>query len=54
MRAGRAYAEFGKADIVAPPYEKALKIDGGRPAIRMGLANALVSLGRMVEATWPD
>jgi tetratricopeptide (TPR) repeat protein len=48
---GRAYTEFGKADIAVPLYEKALKIDGGSPAIRMGLANALVSLGRMDEAT---
>lgn len=47
---GRAYTEFGKADIAMPLYRKALKIDGGRPAIRMGLANALVSLGRMAEA----
>ncbi|BCG81397.1 tetratricopeptide repeat-containing sulfotransferase family protein [Mesorhizobium sp. 113-3-3] len=48
---GRAYTEFGKADIAVPLYRKALKIDGARPAIQMGLANALVSLGRMDEAT---
>lgn len=48
---GRAYTEFGKADIAVPLYEKALKIDGGRPLVRMGLANALVSLGRMADAT---
>lgn len=48
---GRAYTEFGKADIAVPLYEKALEVDGGHSAIRMGLANALVSLGRMEEAT---
>ncbi|TPN53595.1 tetratricopeptide repeat protein [Mesorhizobium sp. B1-1-9] len=48
---GRAYTEFGKADMAVPRYEKALEIDGGHSAIRMGLANALVSLGRMEEAT---
>lgn len=47
---GRAYTEFGKAEIALPFYEKALKIDAGHPHIRMGLANALVSLGRMEEA----
>lgn len=46
---GRAYTESGKADNAVPLYEKALKIDGGRSAIRIGLANALVSLGRMDE-----
>ncbi|MGX8008755.1 tetratricopeptide repeat-containing sulfotransferase family protein [Mesorhizobium sp. ORM8.1] len=47
---GRAYTEFGKADVALPLYEKALKIDDRHPAVRMGLANALVSLGRMDEA----
>lgn len=47
---GRAYAEFGKADAALPVYEEALKIDDRHPAIRMGLANVLVSLGRMDEA----
>ncbi|MBZ9681582.1 MULTISPECIES: tetratricopeptide repeat-containing sulfotransferase family protein [unclassified Mesorhizobium] len=47
---GRAYTGFGKADLAVPLYEKALKIDDGRSAIRIGLANALVSLGRMDEA----
>lgn len=48
---GRAYTEFGKADLAVPVYEKALKINGANPLVRMGLANALVSLGRMDEAT---
>ena len=48
---GRAYTEFGKADIAVPLYEKALRINGGHSLVRMGLANALVSLGRMDDAT---
>ncbi|MFD1987795.1 tetratricopeptide repeat-containing sulfotransferase family protein [Mesorhizobium newzealandense] len=48
---GRAYTEFGKTDLAVPLYEKALKINGSHPLVRMGLANALVSLGRMDEAT---
>ncbi|PWJ92878.1 tetratricopeptide repeat protein [Mesorhizobium loti] len=48
---GRAYTGFGKADLAVPLYERALTINGRHPLVRTGLANALVSLGRMDEAT---
>ncbi|RUX90748.1 MULTISPECIES: sulfotransferase [unclassified Mesorhizobium] len=48
---GRAYTEFGRADLAVPLYERALTINGRHPLVRTGLANALVSLGRMDEAT---
>ncbi|CDX55834.1 Sulfotransferase [Mesorhizobium plurifarium] len=47
---GRAYVESNKPDLALPLYEKALKIDPNHPEIRVGLANALSSVGRMDEA----
>jgi tetratricopeptide (TPR) repeat protein len=47
---GRAYTESGKAEVALPLYGRALKIDNRYAVVRMGLANALVSLGRMDEA----
>lgn len=47
---GKANTEFGKADIAIPLYRRALDIDGSHPLVRVELANALVSLGRMEEA----
>ncbi|MER9714374.1 sulfotransferase [Mesorhizobium sp. M0174] len=46
----QAYAKFDKADMALPIYEKALRIDHYHPQARMGLADTLVSLGRMDEA----
>ncbi|MET2827682.1 tetratricopeptide repeat-containing sulfotransferase family protein [Mesorhizobium shangrilense] len=47
---GRAYNEFDKPDMALPLYEKALKINRNHPKVRLGLAGALTSLGRMDEA----
>ncbi|MER8426257.1 sulfotransferase [Mesorhizobium sp. M1403] len=46
----RAYVNFDKAEMALPLYEKALKINGDHPMVRIGLAGALTSLGRMDEA----
>lgn len=48
---GEAYAAFSKADIALPLYEKALEIDPDNAVARMDIANTLVDLGRMDEAT---
>jgi tetratricopeptide (TPR) repeat protein len=48
---GDAYAKFDKAEMALPVYDKALKINRGHPLARMGLASALIGLGRMEEAT---
>jgi len=48
---GEAYARFDKAEMALPLYEKALKIDRDHPLAGLGLANALIGLGRMDEAT---
>ena len=50
MWAGDAYANFDKADMALPLYEKALKINRDHPLARKGLASALMGLGRMDEA----
>lgn len=47
---GRAYIAFDKPDMALPLYEKALKINRTHPRVRLGLASALTSLGRMDEA----
>ncbi|MET3520512.1 tetratricopeptide repeat-containing sulfotransferase family protein [Mesorhizobium abyssinicae] len=50
-RLGEAYGRFDKAEMALPLYEKALKIDRNHPLAGVGLANALIGLGRMDEAT---
>ncbi|KRB31993.1 MULTISPECIES: tetratricopeptide repeat-containing sulfotransferase family protein [Mesorhizobium] len=45
-----AYVEFDKPDMALPLYEKALKINPDHPKVRIGLASALTSVGRMEEA----
>jgi len=47
---GNAYLEFGKPDMALPLYEKALKINRDHPKVRVGLARALTSVGRMDDA----
>ncbi|RUU52190.1 tetratricopeptide repeat protein, partial [Mesorhizobium sp. M2C.T.Ca.TU.009.01.2.1] len=47
---GSTYVESDKPDLALPIYEKALKIAPDHPEIRVGLANALSSVGRMDEA----
>ncbi|ADV13949.1 sulfotransferase family protein [Mesorhizobium sp. M7A.F.Ca.US.014.04.1.1] len=47
---GDAYIQFDKPDMALPLYEKALKINRDHPKVRIGLASALSSLGRMDEA----
>ncbi|MER8800605.1 sulfotransferase [Mesorhizobium sp. M0998] len=46
----RAYVNFDKAEMALPLYEKALKINSDHPMVRIGLAGALTSVGRMDEA----
>ncbi|MCA0032070.1 tetratricopeptide repeat-containing sulfotransferase family protein [Mesorhizobium sp. B263B2A] len=48
---GDAYAASSKADMALPLYQKALEIDPDNAVARMDIANALVDLGRMDEAT---
>ncbi|RVD62885.1 tetratricopeptide repeat protein, partial [Mesorhizobium sp. M4A.F.Ca.ET.029.04.2.1] len=50
-RLGEAYGRFDKAEMALPLYEKALKIDRNHPLAGLGLASALIGLGRMDEAT---
>ncbi|TPL82190.1 tetratricopeptide repeat protein [Mesorhizobium sp. B2-3-14] len=50
-RLGEAYFMFEKADVAVPLYEKALEIDPDNAFVRTALANTLVALGRMDEAT---
>lgn len=47
---GRAYNEFDKPEMALPLYQKALKINRDHPKVRVGLAGALTSLGRMEDA----
>ncbi|RUV09087.1 sulfotransferase family protein, partial [Mesorhizobium sp. M7A.T.Ca.TU.009.01.3.1] len=47
---GDAYIDFDKPEMALPLYEKALKINRDHPKVRIGLARALTSVGRMVEA----
>ena len=47
---GRTYVESDKPDLALPLYEKALNINPDHPKVRVGLANALSSVGRMDEA----
>ncbi|MBZ9990276.1 sulfotransferase [Mesorhizobium sp. BH1-1-5] len=47
---GSIYVDSDKPDLALPVYEKALKIAPDHPEIRVGLANALSSVGRMDEA----
>ncbi|TPI41601.1 tetratricopeptide repeat protein [Mesorhizobium sp. B3-1-9] len=47
---GHTYVESDKPDLALPLYEKALKINPDHPEIRVGLANALSSVGRMDDA----
>ncbi|TPL79029.1 sulfotransferase [Mesorhizobium sp. B2-3-12] len=50
-RLGEAYFMFEKADVAVPLYEKALEMDPDNAFVRTALANTLVALGRMDEAT---
>lgn len=50
-RLGQAYAGFDKAEMALSAYEKALEIDREHPLVLTGLANALMGIGRMDEAT---
>ncbi|RUZ72292.1 sulfotransferase family protein [Mesorhizobium sp. M7A.F.Ca.US.006.01.1.1] len=45
-----AYIDFDKPEMALPLYEKALKINRDHPKVRIGLARALTSVGRMDEA----
>lgn len=47
---GDAYLDFDKPEMALPLYEKALKINRDHPKVRIGLARALTSVGRMDEA----
>ncbi|RWE19720.1 MAG: sulfotransferase family protein [Mesorhizobium sp.] len=47
---GRAYIDSGKPELALPLYERALKVIPDHPKVRIGLASALSSLGRMDEA----
>ncbi|TGP57037.1 sulfotransferase family protein [bacterium M00.F.Ca.ET.159.01.1.1] len=47
---GDAYNSFDKGEMALPLFEKALKIDRDHPQARIGLPEALASLGRMDEA----
>ncbi|TGT61295.1 sulfotransferase family protein [Mesorhizobium sp. M00.F.Ca.ET.170.01.1.1] len=47
---GRAYIDSDKPDLALPLYERALKLSPDHPKVRIGLASALSSLGRMDEA----
>ncbi|TPK69103.1 tetratricopeptide repeat protein [Mesorhizobium sp. B2-4-19] len=47
---GDAYVDFDKPEMALPLYEKALKINRDHPKVRIGLARALTSVGRMDEA----
>ncbi|WP_027143902.1 sulfotransferase [Mesorhizobium sp. WSM3626] len=47
---GDAYLDFDKPEMALPLYEKALKINRDHPKVRVGLARALTSVGRMDEA----
>lgn len=47
---GRVYLAFDKPEMALPLFEKALRINRDHPKVRIGLANALSSLGRMDEA----
>jgi len=48
---GKAYGGFDKAEMALSVYEKALTIDRDHPLAGIGLANTLMDLGRMEEAT---
>ncbi|TPM37435.1 sulfotransferase [Mesorhizobium sp. B2-3-4] len=47
---GRAYNEFDQPEMALPLFEKALKLNRDHPKVRVGLAGALTSLGRMDDA----
>ncbi|WP_214473240.1 tetratricopeptide repeat-containing sulfotransferase family protein [Mesorhizobium sp. dw_380] len=47
---GDAYIEFDKPELALPLFEKALKTNRDHPKVRIGLARALTSVGRMDEA----
>ncbi|WP_192249145.1 tetratricopeptide repeat-containing sulfotransferase family protein [Mesorhizobium silamurunense] len=47
---GKAYNAFDQGEMALPLFEEALKIDRDHPLARMGLPEALASLGRMDEA----
>ena len=47
----KAYASFDKVDAALPLFHRVLEIDKDHPTVRMGLARALISLGRTDEAS---
>ncbi|TIT38282.1 MAG: tetratricopeptide repeat protein [Mesorhizobium sp.] len=47
---GNAHKAFDKGEMALPLFEKALKISPDHPLARLGLPEALASLGRMGEA----
>lgn len=48
---GQAYIAFDKPELALPLFQQALKINRNHPRVRVGLASALTSLGRMDEAS---
>lgn len=47
---GKTYVASGKPSLALPLYEKAVNINRDHPKVRIGMAAALSSLGRMDEA----
>ncbi|MBN9218871.1 MAG: sulfotransferase [Mesorhizobium sp.] len=47
---GRTYIDSGTPDLALPIYEKALEINRDHPKPRLGMARALISIGRMDDA----